>query len=374
MLKTVLSFAPGKPYMPNRLVSSTLQLGNGYNLTLEALYTKVIKDVNIKQVNLKDSVYYAPTDINKEQPLYLSATTATGTGNRVSNNFSSTYLITNTSLGSRYQLTAKITKEFPFGLNIMAAYTYGQSKDILNGIRNSPESGWQLNQALNPNNPGLTYSNFDIRHRIVSSAQYKKSWSSKTISYVSLIYTAQSGSPFTYAITSSNNLTRNGQQIDLPFIPASQDQINLVNRTNPDGSVTTADQQYQDLDNFIKSDDYLNSHRGQFVERNGARTPWNNLLDLRLMQDFHFSVGSKMNTIQLTFDVINLSNLLNKDWGTVYYTPNTQNSSVDIGLRVSRSATSTAAPTYTFTRPSATYSIDQFSSRWQGQLCVRYIF
>ena len=92
------------------------------------------------------------------------------------------------------------------------------------------------------------------------------------------------------------------------------------------------------------------------------------------MQDFHFSVGSKMNTIQLTFDVINLSNLLNKDWGTVYYTPNTQNSSVDIGLRVSRAATSTAAPTYTFTRPSATYSIDQFSSRWQGQLGVRYIF
>ena len=196
----------------------------------------------------------------------------------------------------------------------------------------------------------------------------------KATSYVSLIYTSQSGSPFTYAITSSNNLTRNGQQIDLPFIPASADQINLVDRKNADGSITTAAQQYQDLDNFIKSDSYLNSHRGQYSERNGARTPWNNLLDLRLMQDFHFSVGSKVNTIQVTFDVINLSNLLNKSWGVVYYTPNTQNSSVDIGLRVTRAATSTAAPTYTFTAPTATYSIDQFSSRWQGQLGVRYIF
>ena len=362
------------PRMWRSNLAVDMKLGNGYNLTLEALYTKVIKDVQIKQINLKDSAFYAPNDVSKEQPLYLSSTTATGTANRVSNNFSSAYLITNTTLGSRYQLTAKITKEYPMGLNIMAAYTYGQSKDILNGIRNSPESGWQLNQALNPNNPGLTYSNFDIRHRIVSSVQYKKSWNVKTTSYVSLIYTAQSGSPFTYAITSSNNLTRNGQQIDLPFIPASSDQINFVNRTNADGTISTPAQQYQEFDNFIKSDAYLNSHRGQYSERNGARTPWNNLLDLRLMQDYHFSVGSKVNTIQVTFDVINLSNLLNKTWGVVYYTPNTQNSSVDIGLRVTRAAASTAAPTYTFTAPTATYSIDQFSSRWQGQLGVRYIF
>ncbi len=351
------------------------KLGNGYGLTLEALYTQVIKDVQIKQINLKDSVYYAPNDVNKQQPLYLSSSTATGTSNRVSNNFSSVYLITNTNLGSRYQLTAKMTKEFKSGLSIMAAYTYGQSKDILNGIRNSPESGWQLNQALNPNNPGLTYSNFDIRHRIVSSIQYKKTWAKRTTSYASLIYTSQSGSPFTYAITSSNNLTRNGQQIDMFFIPASSDQINLVNRVNADGSITTPAQQYQELDNFIKSDSYLNSHRGQFAERNGARTPWNNQLDLRLMQDFNFSVGGgKMNTIQVSFDIINLSNLINKDWGVVYYTPNTLNSSVDVGLRVTRAATSTAAPTYTFTTPGATYSIDQFSSRWQGQLGVRYIF
>ncbi len=360
------------PRMWRSNLAVDMKLGGGYNLTLEALYTKTIKDVQIKQINLKDSVFYAPNDLAKQQPLYLTA--AAGTGNRVSNNFSSVYLITNTDQGSRYQLTAKITKEYNFGLAFMAAYTYGQSKDILNGIRNSPESGWQLNQALNPNNPGIAYSNFDIRHRIVSSVQYKRAWSDKSTSYVSLIYTSQSGSPFTYAITSSNNLTRNGQQIDLPFIPASADQINLVNRVNADGSVTTPAQQYQELDNFIKGDSYLNAHRGQYAERNGARTPWNNQLDLRLMHDFNFAVGSKKNTLQVSFDIINLSNLINKNWGVVYFTPNTLNSSVDIGLKVTRGASSTAAPTYTFTTPTATYSVDQFASRWQGQLGVRYIF
>ena len=360
------------PRMWRSNIAADFSFGDGYKLTLEALYTKTIKDIQIKQINLKDSVYYAPTDIAQQQPLYLAA--AAGTGNRVSNAFSSIYLITNTNQGARYQLTAKITKQYAFGLSVMTAYTYGQSKDILNGIRNSPESGWQLNQALNPNNPALTYSNFDIRHRIVSSVQYKKTWGQKAASYVSLIFTAQSGSPFTYAITSSNNLTRNGQQVDLAFVPKTQDQINLVDYKAADGTTVTAAEQWQQLDAFIQGDKYLSSRRGQFTERNGARTPWNNLLDLRLMQDFNIKVGKKTNTIQVTFDVINFTNLLNKNWGVVYFTPNTLNSSVDMGLKVTRQATSSAPPQYTFTRPTSTYSIDQFSSRWQGQLGVRYTF
>ncbi len=194
-------------------------LGDGYKLTLEGIYTKTIKDVAIKQVNLKDSVAYASYDVNHVQPLYLTA--AAGTGNRVSNDFSSVYLVTNTDKGYRYQLTTQISKSYPFGFSYFAAYTYGQSKDILNGVRNAPESSWQLNQALNPNETALTYSNFDIRHRIVATAQYKKHWGQSGLSYISLIYTSQSGTPYTYAITSSNNLTKNGQQTDLFYVPKS---------------------------------------------------------------------------------------------------------------------------------------------------------
>ncbi|WP_298736194.1 hypothetical protein [uncultured Chitinophaga sp.] len=66
-----------------------------------------------------------------------------------------------------------MSKRFKPGLIVSAAYTYGLAKDITNGIRNSMESNWQLNQALNPNNPQLAYSNFDIRHRIVATVSYK---------------------------------------------------------------------------------------------------------------------------------------------------------------------------------------------------------
>lgn len=350
------------PRMWRSNLAVDFNLPKGYKLTLEAIYTKTIKDVMMKQINLKDSSFYASYDINKQQPLYAGSTTKTGTGNRVTNNFSSAYLITNTDQGERYQITAQLSKTYPFGLGFMAAYTYGQSKDVLNGIRNSPESGWQLNQNLNPNNPISSLSNFDIRHRIVSTIQYHKSWSERMTTYLSLVFTAQSGSPFTYVI-GSNNLTRNGQQVDLAFIPNKATDLNF-----------TTSQQAADFDAYINNDDYLSSRRGQFTERNGGRTPWNNQLDLRFMHDFNFKVGSKMNKIQVTFDIINLTNLLNKDWGITYFVPNTRNGSVNTGLTVTRGANSFTEPVYSFTKPTATYSIDQFSSRWQGQVGVRYIF
>ena len=350
------------PRMWRSNLAVDFNLPKGYKLTLEAIYTKTIKDINIKQINLKDSAFYAKYDVNNQQPLYSGNTNKTATGNRVSNNFSSVYLITNTDQGERYQLTAQLSKNYPFGLGFMVAYTYGQSKDVLNGIRNSPESGWQLNQNLNPNSPLLSLSNFDIRSRIVSTVQYQKKWSEGMASYLSLVFTAQSGSPFTYVL-GNNNLTRNGQQIDLAYIPKNVSELNFADPV-----------QAQAFDQFISNDEYLNSRRGQFTERNGGRTPWNNQLDLRFMHDFNFKVGSKMNKIQVTFDIINLTNLLNKDWGLVYFVPNTRNGSVNVGLTAARGANTFAEPVYSFTKPTATYSVDQFSSRWQGQLGVRYIF
>jgi len=352
------------PKMWRSNLAADLQLGDGYKLTLEGIYTKTIKDVAIKQVNLKDSVAYASYDANHTQPLYLTA--AAGTGNRVSNDFSSVYLVSNTDKGYRYQLTAQLSKSYPFGFSYFAAYTYGQSKDILNGVRNAPESSWQLNQALNPNDPALTYSNFDIRHRIVATAQYKKHWGQSGLSYVSLIYTSQSGTPYTYAITSNNNLTKNGQQTDLFYVPKSTAE-------NP-YNLTVAQQQA--FDEFIQSDSYLNSRRGQFTERNGGRTPWNNQLDIRFMHDIFLKVGKRTNTIQLSFDIINFSNLINKDWGVYYFVPNTLNNSVDPGLSILSRTVSSGVATVngSYTTPSAKYAIDQFSSRWKGQVGVRYIF
>ena len=130
------------------------------------------------------------------------------------------------------------------------------------------------------------------------------------------------------------------------------------------------------LNSYISNDKDLNAQRGHYTSRNSARTPWNNMLDMRFMQDVNFySKNSKKHTLQISFDIINLTNLLNPKWGYVYYVPNTINQTVSFGLTPIGTNGSNGNPNYNYTTPTSTpYTIDKLNSRVQCQLGVRYSF
>lgn len=328
-----------------------------WKFTLEGIYTKVIYDLKFQQINYVDNPTYYVYDTKHQQPIYSGA--------KINSAYTNAYLLSNTKDGYRYSLTAQVAKTFDFGLTVNAAYTYGQSKDITNGIRNSMESNWQLNQALSPNNPGLAYSNFDIRHRIVSTASYRVDWNQakKYITTVSLFFSAASGVPFSYGLI---NTTYNGtgQSQSLVYIPKTED----LGKFFADPAQAAA------FDSYVNNDKYLKTRRGDFTERNGGRTPWNTQLDLRLTQDVNLKVRKNVHTITFTYDVVNLTNLLNSKWGRVYFSPNTFNSMASTGLKVTAPATAGAYPTYTWANPGVPYSMDLFSSRYQMQAGLRYSF
>ncbi|WP_300596222.1 TonB-dependent receptor [Niabella sp.] len=344
-----------------------------WKFSVEGIYTKVIHDLKFQQVNLKDSAYYGAYDVNQQQPFW---------GNKkLSSNVTSMYLLSNTNQGYRYSITAQINKSFPFGINAMVAYTYGVAKDLTNGIRNSMESNWQLNQALNPNNPSLAYSNFDTRHRIVSTLNYHLNWGKDNafVSNFTFFFSAASGAPFSYgAIQNINGI---GQQVGLMYIPNKGETAKFITTDLKDskGNITqTAAQQVAAFDAFIDGDKYLSTRRGKFTERNAGRTPWNNQLDFRFAQDFNLNTGGKtVHTITLTYDIVNLTNLLNKEWGWQYFSPNTFNSTADIGVVNFKAPAAAAAnySNYNWVQPTTgLYSKDFFASRWQMQLGLRYSF
>lgn len=62
-------------------------------------------------------------------------------------------------------------------------------------------------------------------------------------------------------------------------------------------------------DNFKE---YLRESFGGFAERNGGKNPFRAIVDLRLQKKFNFN---KNNGLQLSADVFNFMNLLNKEWG-----------------------------------------------------------
>ncbi|MDR6196693.1 carboxypeptidase regulatory-like domain-containing protein [Siphonobacter sp. SORGH_AS_0500] len=332
---------------------------NGYKITLEGLYTKVIHDLKFQQVNTKDVVRYYSYDTQHQQPIYVSSTGAAG-AQRINDNFANAYMLSNTNQGRRYSLTAQIQKNYSAGLGFSAAYTYGKAFDLTNGIRNSMESNWQLNQSLSPNNPSLAYSNFDIRHRIVASVNYRQKWSNTNATTVSLFASFQSGSAYSWGYVNST-INGSGQANGLAYIPKD---LTEAQKLLPTGT------QAQDFMAFVQSDNYLKTRMGTFTERNGGRTPWNNTMDLRFLHEITMKNG---HSLQLSYDILNFLNLVDKKLGYYYFSPNTFNSTASIGLARATNPT-TGDPTFTWSRPTTPYSIDPLGSRWQMQLGARYSF
>ncbi len=347
---------------------------NGFQYGIEAIYTQVVKDVLFQQVNVKDRPAYYVYDTAlslRRQPIFPSG--------GVNPQFANAYEMSNTSMGYRYSITGRISKKFPSGIDASLAYTYGGAKDIANGVRNSMESNWQLNQALNPNSPGLAWSNFDVRHRIIASVVYRVAWHKTWATTISLFGSMQSGSPISYGFV-NYTIQNTPQQVSLAYIPNKGEAINFfIDTRDASGQIIqSAAAQAQAFNDFIDQDSYLHSRRGQFTGRNEARTPWNNNVDLHFAHDFGIVMrkGEKAtHVVTVSWDIINLTNLINKQWGWVYFSPNTYNSTASVGLvPYIPSRSSQGYPLFTFQNPGKPYAVDYAQSRWQMQMGVRYSF
>ncbi|WP_258048992.1 TonB-dependent receptor [Hymenobacter sp. NBH84] len=344
------------------------KLPGGVTATVEAIYSQVINDILYQDINLKQST--TTTAEGNGRPFYNSNQNA----RKINPTYTNVILLDNTDKGYTYQLSAQLQKAFNSNLSASAAYTYGKSKDINSGSSSQAYSNWRFNQTPgNPNNPPLAYSNYDLRHRIIASLNYRQEYANHFATGLSLFYTGQSGTPYTYLY--NNDVNGDGEAgNDLLYIPSDLNTLAFA----PNGS-TTGDQVRQQFIDYVNRDSYLKTLSNEFTKRNGARTPWSHQVDARLIQDFYFSSGNgTRHTLEVTFDVSNIGNLLNKDWGRQYFVSN-QSYSL-LGYRISgtsaadRAIAPTGSPIYSFNNIDRAYQVNQVTSRWQGQLGIRYTF
>jgi len=341
--------------------------------TLEGIYSKTANDIYYKDINLAAPIgRLAGPD---QRPVYDPANN--GSARRIDNRYTNVYLLDNTSRGYRYNATIQLQKRFMGGLNSTVAYTYGEAKEINSGSSSTAMSNFAFNQvAFDPNNPELGYSRNDQRHRVIASTGYTFGYAGGAMATTfTAFYEGLSGQPLTYIYGQGRDVNNDGNTgNDLLYVPTNvrdASQIVLVRSSATDTrSVATIQDQ---LDAYIENDPYLRSHRGQVVERFAARLPWTHELDIRVAQDFNFMAGGKKNTIQITFDIFNLGNLLNQNWGRQYSVANNA-----IELLRPETTGANVQPTYSFpvsfTTTNRSYDFSNLGSRWQGQLGVRYIF
>lgn len=349
----------------------------GIDWTAEAIYSKTLNDILYKNLAYEGTGQTFgqkyPTLSWDNRPLYSKVTSGTP--------YNNVYGLYNTSKGYTVNLSMKAEKHFDFGLDLMASYTWTKSKSVNNGGSSVAESNWRYNYTYrNPNDPELGNSAYNVPHRIQASAYYhlqygaQKQWQTT----IGLIYSARSGSPYTlYYYGDVNEDGANGNdlfyiptdaQIDkMQFEETSYNVNALTNRVFGEnhGKTLTPEMQRQLLKEWIAGDSYMSEHRGEFYERYADNLAFEHHFDLHFGQKYSFKVAGQLNSIELTFDILNLGNLLNKDWGHthgdgfgVYYNP----------------VTYRGAGVYQFTGGYANRDYSDIFSRWRGQLGLKYTF
>ena len=376
--------------------------------TLEAFYTKDLNSVYQQNVNLPgtEANPFARANGADNRPIFytfgavtngLAATTAnyriyngTGAGgiSAANPNITDAILMRNTSKGYSYAVTAQLQKAFSSGFYLSAAYTYSDSRSVNDG-GSIAQSIWRDRSVSgDPNANVLSYSSFLQQHRVIASASYRKEYIGHLSTTLSMFY--QAAPAFRYSYVYSGDMNGDNQTSnDLMYIPRNASEINLRDitlTTAQGGGIYSATQQYSDLDAFINQDSYLSKHRGEYAERNGAVLPWWNTLDLRLLQDIFTNIGENRNTLQISLDIFNVGNLVNKNWGTIRSTNRTNPLKYD-GYNAAgqpvfefsyltnpvKNADNTVTPGVKLT-DTFKDNVTGISSRWQGQIGVRYIF
>ncbi len=284
------------------------KLPYGLIATVEGIYNKTLQGLRYIDANLKeaDRNFTGPDERDRyPSPRFINS--------KVTNAF----VLKNTKEGYSYTLTGKLEKTMDKNLGGFVAYTFGVAKDI-----QSVGSTVQANMpTVNGQNfLDLSYSDNDLRHRIVGYLNYKFDYGKKVGGTTTISLGMVSNSGFNISYVYGSDLNGDGQTNDLLYIPKNASELTFAPLTVGSGAnavVYSPEEQAAAFDKYISNNKYLDSRRGNYAERNGDVFPWLHRFNLSVIQDIWVKVGKRetKNKLQLRIDILNVGNMINNEWG-----------------------------------------------------------
>ncbi len=331
----------------------------GWHFMIEGIFSKSINDLLITNLTAQDkgAKFYA---VNSALANEHNTTTVYDSSSK--GEFSSVYLLSNTSKGYGYSVSASVSKSFHFGLSLYAAYTFAHSYSVMDGISAQAMNAWSRNYSSASNAQGLSYSLFDVPHKVTASLSYSKRYGKLFGTTVSLLYQGYSG--MRYSLTYASKLDVNND--------TAQNNTTLYIPTEAELQAMTfaSEADRQAFADYIENSSVLRRSRGRFLGRNALQTPFEHHLDLHIAQDFYFSAESSRK-VQISLDIINLGSLISKDWGASYYTSHYRLSPIEV-REVMTDEKGNRTPKYSFV--GGEVSRNDLLSRWRMQVGVRVVF
>jgi Carboxypeptidase regulatory-like domain len=293
-------------------------------------------------------------------------------------------VVRNVDGGAGTIFSYSLENNFDNGVSFWINYTNQDIDEVHPGTSSTATSNYSDHATFDRQNPLNRPSNYEIEHQINARLGWRHAFFDDYETRLELFMERRSGRNFSYTYGYTEGPGRQYRRIS-PFginESAADDEGTLfyVPTTDNNGQVTlTSDPRINytagfDINGFNQylQQTGLIQYAGQIAPANGFRTDWSTIFDLRLSQEIPaFFPQSARGTF--FFDIENLGNLLNDDWGRYdniryeYFQP--------------------VVELYDFNRAAGTYTYDDARgvphsnefrvsrrSLWQVQFGVRYEF
>ena len=263
-------------------------------LTVEGIYNKNINQSTISDWSIMPVEGFARWNGADDRPIYPS-------------NFRSgtkAFVLENTSKGYAWSAAVTLTAKPVKWLNLTASYTRMANKEITSLPGSNAESAFTYIPTVNgPNNIKLHNAYNVTPDRIIAAATAQDPLGN----HYSLIYESWRGG-YNYSYMLANDMNGDGYTYDALYIPTDQ-QV-----ANGDFRFASADDQQRFMD-YVHANDYLKKHQGEYAEAYSHYSPWVHRIDISYKHDFKVRIAQNVHKLQLSFDVKNVLNFFNNEWG-----------------------------------------------------------
>jgi hypothetical protein len=297
-------------------------------LTVEGLYRRAINGVLVRDLNIRgprmvgNEVYrdvhgrvlYADTFAANHAVTNARQRYVTSVRNVAFNE--GVIDVTNQSEDYNWSLSSQLNRRFSDRFEATLAYTHMRSQDVQSLTSDRAISNWRNARQLAGAHEDLqtTTSVFSRPHRVLAYGTYTMPWQ-RYLTDVTLYYEGSSGAPVTYVAGGTNgDLNGDGYAGNDPlYIPRNALDVSEIRIGTGVGAAFVQNVAAAEaFDRFISSQACLNEQRGQIMERNSCRTPFQHRMDLSIRQAIPTLRGQQ---IGVQLDFFNMLNLLNSDWG-----------------------------------------------------------
>lgn len=182
-------------------------------------------------------------------------------------------------------------------------YAFGDARDVNQLAGSISVENWSSRTIFEPNEELSSRSNFAMRDRFTAVVSYRHFFFDGYRTEIGAFFEGRKGRPYSFVFDNDAN----GDGIagnDLLYIPSGPGDV-LFGSAAEEAAFWA----------FVAATPDLNGRRGQLAERNGQFSSWVNNIDLRISQQLPgFFEGDQA---ELWLDVLNVGNLVNKDWGRI---------------------------------------------------------